>query len=120
MKKTSYSCAEVYIKTASQLGLSEETVKAVIYSMWSGLKKGIRKGDSHGFLIHNFGTFEVFHQTLNNEIRKVIGQYKAYTRKKGFNPKVRKNFEDDFRMLWSLRQAAMKTKKDKRLKSSYR
>lgn len=118
-RNPSSSCIEAYKKTAEDLGISEELVRAVIYSMWNGVKVSIRTGKSHGILLHNFGTFEVFHLTLNKEITKLINTYKYKVRAKGENQTLKANFEKDFRTLWSLRQMAIKVEKDKRVKHWY-
>lgn len=119
MRKTSSNCAEVYEKTAEQLNIPEDTVRAVIYSMWNSLKLGIRQAKSHGFLIHNLGTFEVFHKTINNEIITLIRKYRIYEKRNPGNVTARKNFEKSFKELWYLRGLAAKAEKDIRLKSWY-
>lgn len=119
MRKTSSNCAEVYKKTSEDLNISEDIVRAVIYSMWNSVKLGIRKGDSHGYLLHNFGTFEVFHKTINNEIIGLIRAYRAYERKNPGNITARRNFVKDFKELWYLRGLTAKVEKDIRLKKWY-
>ena len=119
-QKISSNCADVYAKTAEQLNIDESVVRAVIYNMWAALKSNIRKGKSHGYLIHNFGTFEVFHSVLNNEIKELLKKYRNAKDKYQHIPSHRKKFETDFRTLWALRQDAMMTKKDRRMKSTYR
>lgn len=116
MRNPASSCVEVYKKTANDLGISEELVRAVVYNMWNGVKLGIRNGESHGFLIHNFGTFEVFQVTLNNEILRCLRAYKKKKLRYGENETLRKNFEKEFKALWKMRQSAIKTEKDFRLK----
>jgi hypothetical protein len=119
MQKTSSNCAEVYEKTAEQLNIPEDTVRAVIYSMWNSLKLGMRHAKSHGFLIHNLGTFEVFHKTVNNEISTLIKKYRIYEKRNPGNITARKNFEKTFKELWKLRGLTAQVEKDFRLKSWY-
>ena len=113
------SCIEAYKKTADKLGVSEELVRAVVYSMWNGVKSAIRTGKSHGILIHNFGTFEVFHLTLNKEILNLIYTYRKRRNRIGNNKTLKANFEKDFRTLWALRQMTIKVEKDFRVKHWY-
>lgn len=116
MPKTSLSCAKVYEKTAEDLGIKQETIKAVVYHMFHELRRGIADCKSHGFLIHHFATFEAFHLTINKDILRLIRAYrkKCAVKEPGFL--TRENFLKDFRNLWRIRQDAIAWDKDLRTK----
>ena len=117
MPKTSLSCAKVYEKTAQDLGISETKVKSVVYHMFYELRRGMAACKSHGFLIHNLGTFEAFHLTINKEIKKLINSYKKKIKNHPPALRTEENFKQHLRDLWRIRQAAIAWDKDIRTKN---